>query len=110
MTGTGRDGVEGCKAILAAEGFTLGQDEATSVVYGVNKAAFLEELSRFSSPLMSFQEFSRRSLCVLVNLNHPRPLTEINYPMLSHGQPNSVEAIHDLDWSALAIEEGSHDT
>ena len=42
MTGMGRDGVEGCKAILAARGFTLGQDEVTSVVYGMNKAAFLE--------------------------------------------------------------------
>ena len=42
MTGMGRDGVEGCKSILAAGGFTLGQDEATSVVYGMNKAAFLE--------------------------------------------------------------------
>jgi two-component system chemotaxis response regulator CheB len=42
MTGMGRDGVDGCKAILAAGGSTLGQDEATSVVYGMNKAAFLE--------------------------------------------------------------------
>ena len=42
MTGMGRDGVEGCKAILAAGGFTLGQDEATSVVYGMNKAALNE--------------------------------------------------------------------
>jgi two-component system chemotaxis response regulator CheB len=42
MTGMGRDGVEGCKAILAAGGLTLGQDEATSVVYGMNKAAFVE--------------------------------------------------------------------
>ncbi|WZP00215.1 chemotaxis response regulator protein-glutamate methylesterase [Isosphaeraceae bacterium EP7] len=42
MTGMGRDGVEGCKSILAAGGLTLGQDEATSVVYGMNKAAFLE--------------------------------------------------------------------
>jgi two-component system chemotaxis response regulator CheB len=42
MTGMGRDDVEGCKAILAAGGFTLGQDEATSVVYGMNKAALLE--------------------------------------------------------------------
>ena len=42
MTGMGRDGVEGCKAILASGGFTLGQDEGTSVVYGMNKAAFLE--------------------------------------------------------------------
>jgi two-component system, chemotaxis family, protein-glutamate methylesterase/glutaminase len=42
MTGMGRDGVEGCKAILAAGGYTLGQDESSSVVYGMNKAAFLE--------------------------------------------------------------------
>jgi two-component system chemotaxis response regulator CheB len=42
MTGMGRDGVEGCKAILAAGGYTLGQDEATSVVYGMNKIAFVE--------------------------------------------------------------------
>jgi two-component system chemotaxis response regulator CheB len=42
MTGMGRDGVEGCKAILAAGGVTLGQDEATSAVYGMNKVAMLE--------------------------------------------------------------------
>ena len=42
MTGMGRDGVDGCKAILAKGGLTLGQDEATSVVYGMNKAAYLE--------------------------------------------------------------------
>ncbi len=42
MTGMGRDGVDGCKAILAAGGLTLGQDEETSAVYGMNKAAHLE--------------------------------------------------------------------
>jgi len=42
MTGMGRDGVEGCKKILAEGGTTFGQDEATSVVYGMNKAAFFE--------------------------------------------------------------------
>ena len=42
MTGMGRDGVAGCEAIRAAGGFVLGQDEATSVVYGMNKAAFIE--------------------------------------------------------------------
>ncbi len=42
MTGMGRDGVDGCKTILAAGGFTLGQDETTSVVYGMNKAALVE--------------------------------------------------------------------
>jgi two-component system chemotaxis response regulator CheB len=42
MTGMGRDGVEGCKAIFTAGGFAMGQDEATSAVYGMNKAAMLE--------------------------------------------------------------------
>ncbi len=42
MTGMGRDGVDGCKTVQAAGGFTLGQDESTSVVYGMNKAAFVE--------------------------------------------------------------------
>jgi two-component system chemotaxis response regulator CheB len=51
MTGMGRDGVDGCKAIVAAGGFTLGQDEATSVVYGMNKAAFLERALKAQFPL-----------------------------------------------------------
>jgi two-component system chemotaxis response regulator CheB len=51
MTGMGRDGVDGCKAIVAAGGFTFGQDEATSVVYGMNKAAFLEGALKVQFPL-----------------------------------------------------------
>lgn len=42
MTGMGRDGVDGCKTILAKGGKTYGQDQATSVVYGMNKIAFRE--------------------------------------------------------------------
>jgi two-component system chemotaxis response regulator CheB len=51
MTGMGRDGIRGCQAILAAGGFTLGQDESTSVVYGMNKAAFLEGAIRIQFAL-----------------------------------------------------------
>ncbi|MBX7165667.1 MAG: chemotaxis response regulator protein-glutamate methylesterase [Pirellulales bacterium] len=42
MTGMGRDGADGCGLIRAAGGYVLGQDEATSDVYGMNKAAFNE--------------------------------------------------------------------
>ncbi len=42
MTGMGRDGSDGCGAIRQAGGFTIGQDEATSDVYGMNKVAFVE--------------------------------------------------------------------
>jgi two-component system chemotaxis response regulator CheB len=40
MTGMGCDGVLGCAAIRSAGGYVLGQDEATSDVYGMNKAAY----------------------------------------------------------------------
>jgi two-component system, chemotaxis family, protein-glutamate methylesterase/glutaminase len=42
MTGMGRDGADGCKAIRAAGGYVLGQDEETSDVYGMNRTAFVE--------------------------------------------------------------------
>jgi len=40
MTGMGRDGSDGCGEIKAAGGYVLGQDEATSDVYGMNKVAY----------------------------------------------------------------------
>ena len=42
MTGMGADGVAGCAAIRAAGGYVLGQDEATSDVYGMNKVAYVQ--------------------------------------------------------------------
>jgi two-component system, chemotaxis family, protein-glutamate methylesterase/glutaminase len=51
MTGMGRDGVEGCKRILSGGGLTFGQDEDSSVVYGMNKAAFLEGAVQTQFPL-----------------------------------------------------------
>src|SRR5262245_16058988 len=40
MTGMGLDGVAGCRAIRERGGDILGQDQATSAVYGMNKAAY----------------------------------------------------------------------
>jgi two-component system chemotaxis response regulator CheB len=42
MTGMGRDGSDGCRAIRAAGGYVLGQDQASSDVYGMNKVAWVE--------------------------------------------------------------------
>jgi len=42
MTGMGRDGSDGCGAIREKGGYALGQDEATSDVYGMNKVAYVE--------------------------------------------------------------------
>lgn len=42
MTGMGRDGSDGCRAIRSSGGYVLGQDEASSDVYGMNKVAFVE--------------------------------------------------------------------
>jgi two-component system, chemotaxis family, protein-glutamate methylesterase/glutaminase len=42
MTGMGRDGANGCRAIRQAGGYVLGQDATSSDVYGMNKVAFVE--------------------------------------------------------------------
>jgi two-component system chemotaxis response regulator CheB len=52
MTGMGRDGVRGLLAIRAAGGATFGQDESTSTVYGMNKAAWQEGAVESQFPLV----------------------------------------------------------
>ncbi len=42
MTGMGRDGSDGCRDIRQAGGYVLGQDQASSDVYGMNRVAQIE--------------------------------------------------------------------
>lgn len=60
MTGMGRDGVLGCKAILNVGGETYGQDENSSAVYGMNKAAYLEGAVSFQFALHQFPDLVKR--------------------------------------------------
>jgi two-component system chemotaxis response regulator CheB len=51
MTGMGKDGLEGMRAIKAVGGHTLVQDEATSTVYGMAKAVNDEHLADMVLPI-----------------------------------------------------------
>ncbi len=73
MTGMGRDGVDGCKAILAAGGLVLGQDEATSAVYGMNKAAMLEGAVRAQFPLEELPDILQNIAATRSDLEASRP-------------------------------------
>ena len=51
LTGMGRDGADGLGAIRNAGGMTIGQDEATCVVYGMPRVAFENGAVRKQLPL-----------------------------------------------------------
>lgn len=57
LTGMGRDGADGMKQIKNAGGYTVAQDEATCVVYGMPKAAIDEGAVKNVMPLEEIAKF-----------------------------------------------------
>jgi two-component system chemotaxis response regulator CheB len=51
LTGMGSDGAEGMKAVRDAGGYTIAQDEATSIVYGTPRSAVKIDAACESLPL-----------------------------------------------------------
>ncbi|MBV8154608.1 MAG: chemotaxis response regulator protein-glutamate methylesterase [Candidatus Eremiobacteraeota bacterium] len=51
LTGMGQDGVKGLRKLKARGGYVVGQDEATCVVYGMPRAAFLAGLVDRVAPI-----------------------------------------------------------
>jgi two-component system response regulator WspF len=51
LTGMGRDGVAGLKSLRAAGYHTIAQDEATSVIYGMPRAAVQLQAASETLPL-----------------------------------------------------------
>lgn len=51
LTGMGCDGVDGLKSIRQAGGMTIAQDEASSIVFGMPKAAIEEQAAQVVLPL-----------------------------------------------------------
>lgn len=57
LTGMGNDGAEGLGTIRASGGFTLGESEASCVVYGMPRAAEMRGAVNYMLPLMEIISF-----------------------------------------------------
>lgn len=62
LTGMGRDGANGMKLIHEASGVTIGQDEKSSVVYGMPRAAYELGAVKYQLPL---QEIPKKIISLL---------------------------------------------
>lgn len=70
LTGMGRDGADGCAAVRAAGGRTVVQDEATSVVYGMPRAAIESDAADEILPL---DQIGRRVGAIVEKLKRVNP-------------------------------------
>jgi len=62
LTGMGRDGAEGCRAIRGAGGYVIVQDEASSAVWGMPKAAVDLDAAHEVLPIEAIAERAERKL------------------------------------------------
>jgi two-component system chemotaxis response regulator CheB len=71
LTGMGRDGVNGMRAIYQAGGITFAQDEASSVIYGMNQEAVKAGVIQDELPLDSLPGRLMRNVCGYLNSREP---------------------------------------
>ncbi|HSP31212.1 MAG TPA: chemotaxis-specific protein-glutamate methyltransferase CheB [Halomonas sp.] len=74
LTGMGRDGVNGMRAIYQAGGITFAQDEASSVIYGMNQEAVKAGVIQHELPLDSLPDRLLRNVKTR-NYHRPEPST-----------------------------------
>lgn len=60
LTGMGQDGMKGCQEVVAAGGLVIGQDEATSVVWGMPGAVANAGLCSAILPLKEIGPYIRK--------------------------------------------------
>jgi two-component system chemotaxis response regulator CheB len=71
LTGMGRDGVNGMRAIYQAGGVTFAQDEASSVIYGMSQEAVKAGVIQYELPLDSLPGRLMRNVCGYLNSREP---------------------------------------
>jgi chemotaxis response regulator CheB len=62
LTGMGRDGAKGLRAMADSGATTAAQDEATSVVYGMPRAAMQAGAAQYEVPLDRIAAFVRQAI------------------------------------------------
>ncbi|WP_432510823.1 protein-glutamate methylesterase/protein-glutamine glutaminase [Kineococcus sp. SYSU DK001] len=91
LTGMGSDGKLGCKAVAAAGGQVLAQDEATSVVWGMPGAVAREGIADEVLPLGSIADAIQRRLGPAARTAFPGPAPRTT-PATAAGTPSTTSS------------------